>query len=295
MGKKKVKTKRESSESKTAASSDHVTTLLMQLWQQCRVWSTSALAGTSSWIRTTTERIEPHLRLDKMWASLLCFTLTTALYTYRLHHYGSGSWPSFLDRRRLRPANDDVFPLTQFATLQKLVQDHAASSSSSQPLVLVLVFLAAWCPYCAPVYPALPPLVAAAAATESSDDPHFVLVYVSSDDSAAALDRACPAGMHALPFTEIEMRLKAQALVPTAVANPERQRLKQHVRICAAREAADLGIEQRTSGLPTILLLDASSSDARVFYRDNNAQHLAPAAHVLHVWTQAYRVHQSTK
>jgi thiol-disulfide isomerase/thioredoxin len=295
MGKKKVKTKRESSESKTAASSDHVTTLLRQLWQQCRMWSTSALAATSSWIRTTTKRIE-HTGLldhDKMWASLLCFTLTTTLYSYRLRHYGSGSWPSFLDRRRLRAANDDVFPLAQFATLQKLVQDHAASSSS-QPLVLVLVFLAAWCPDCAPVYPALPPLVAAAAATESSDDPHFVLLYVSSDDSAAALDRACPAGMHALPFTEIEMRLKAQALVPMAVANPERQRLKQHLRICAAREAADLGID-RTSGLPTLLLLDASSSDARVFYRDDNARQLAPAAQVLHVWTQAYRVHQSTK
>jgi len=103
-----------------------------------------------------------------------------------------------------------------------------------------LYFAASWCPDCTGVTPVVDEVFRSAV-----NDGLMDLVYVASDTTEEQMKGYVPSGWSAVPFE----------------AEEERSKLKRHFGCCASKEVGPLGMkpEDRKFGIPTLILLDASS------------------------------------
>ena len=135
-----------------------------------------------------------------------------------------------------------VASVMAFAALNAAALSHrfpslAAPLQSSTPL-LGLYFASSWCSDCTAVTPSVD---AFAAASKDS----VQVIYVSSDASETQMKQTVPSSFGFVPFDCVE----------------ERDNLKRHFGVCAAKEREALGLspEERKFGIPTLIVLERAT------------------------------------
>jgi hypothetical protein len=195
-----------------------------------------------------------------------------------------------------------VFPIHEYPTIQRLL--------SVKPMTPIIgfVFVAGWCPDCAPVFPVVAAIMNLVRKQQENQCDHqqqqqqqqqgqqaksassqfgpsaIELVYVSSDHTKEEMDRLCPSNMCCIPFNDDDdgtidpssgTTTTTTTTTTTLPLHLERNRLKRYFHTCAGKEKDILQMTNpydRQSGIPTIILLDTYRQ--QIFFRDNDAVHL---------------------
>jgi thiol-disulfide isomerase/thioredoxin len=181
-------------------------------YDQARYYCEIGRLFRKSFVVFFVDEVERTLAMD-----LLLFTTTAASYVWYAQTY---------ERARSQVHEKDM-------------TNEASKKTVSQAPVLALFFSAGWCPDCV----AFLPLIEAFA--QSQPENLVRVVYVSSDESEAAMEAFKPKNFAFVPFDNTQ----------------ERSNMKRHYGACARKEMADLEItaEQRKHGIPAVILIEAQT------------------------------------
>lgn len=128
--------------------------------------------------------------------------------------------------------------------------------------VLGLLFAASWCPDCTDVVPAIGKCV------EKVDKSFLEVFYVSSDRNDDEMKGFLPDSLNEIPFQMAD----------------QRRHLKQKYLTCAAKEMEELGLSNRDYGLPTLMLIEASSGRVLTQSAHEDVMNVSNAEEIVKQW-----------